>query len=201
MSITEALTKQATASPLPGLTSLSDDIKRARVSRHVPKVICTSCFHRPARTVPIAELEYVPASEAEKRDLTALAPLAGKLPPPSDPTSGAGKSGKPITKANIQLELPKFDPKHLPEWAEKFADFLLLTGQSHVDVTTKCSLLKCSCKNKFLVKQVKQTVNTCSTWAEVLQRLEKAFPVYETDLSVRTQIEDLPMLPEFPSAA
>ena len=27
------------------------------------------------------------------------------------------------------------------------------------------------------------------------------FPVYETDLSVRTQIEELPMLPEFPSAA
>ena len=36
---------------------------------------------------------------------------------------------------------------------------------------------------------------------EVLQRPEKTFPVYETDLSVRTQIEELPMLPEFPSAA
>ena len=34
-----------------------------------------------------------------------------------------------------------------------------------------------------------------------VQRLEKTFPVYETDLSVRTQIEELPMLPEFPSAA
>ena len=44
-------------------------------------------------------------------------------------------------------------------------------------------------------------MKTCSTWAEVLQRLEKTFPVYETDLSVRTQIEELPMLPEFPSAA
>ena len=48
---------------------------------------------------------------------------------------------------------------------------------------------------------MKQIVKTCSTWAEVLQRLEKTFPVYETDLSVRTQIEGLPMLPEFPSAA
>ena len=28
-------------------------------------------------------------------------------------------------------------------------------------------------------------------------RLEKTFPVFETDLSVRTQIEELPMLPEF----
>ena len=95
----------------------------------------------------------------------------------------------------------EFDPKNVPEWAEEFAEFPLLTGQSHVDVATKCSLLKRSCKKKFLQKQVKQIVKTCSTWAEVLQRLEKTFPVSETDLSVRTQIEDLPMLPEFPSAA
>ena len=77
----------------------------------------------------------------------------------------------------------------------------MLTGPFHVDVATKCSLLKRSCKKKFLQKQVKQIVKTCSTWAEVLLRLEKTFPVYETDLSVRTQIEELPMLPEFPSAA
>ena len=48
---------------------------------------------------------------------------------------------------------------------------------------------------------MKQIVKTCSTWAEVLQRLEKTFPVYETDLSVRTRIEELRMLPEVPSAA
>ena len=70
-----------------------------------------------------------------------------------------------------------------------------------VVVATKCSLLKRSCKKKFMQKQVKQIVKTCYTWTEVLQRLEKTFPVYETDLSVRTQIEELPMLPEFPSAA
>ena len=116
-------------------------------------------------------------------------------------TPGGGKSGRPIAQANIQLELPEFDPKNLPEWAEYFAEFLLLTGQSNDDVATKCSLLKRSCKKKFLQKQVKQIVKPCSTWAEVLQRLEKTFPVYETDLSVRTQIEELPMLPEFPSAA
>ena len=109
--------------------------------------------------------------------------------------------GRPIAKANIQLELPEFDPKNLPEWAEEFAEFLFLTGQSHVDMATKCSLLKPSPKKNFLKKQVKQIVKTCSTWAEVLQRLEKAFPVYETDLSVRTQIQELPMLPQFPSAA
>ena len=58
-----------------------------------------------------------------------------------------------------------------------------------------------SCKKNILHKQVQQVVETCSTWAEVLQRLEKTFPVYETNLSVRTHIEELPMLPEFPSAA
>ena len=53
----------------------------------------------------------------------------------------------------------------------------------------------------ILQKQVKQIVKTCSTLAEVLQRLDKILPFYETDLSVRTQIEELPMLPELPSAA
>ena len=66
-----------------------------------------------------------------------------------------------------------------------------------MDVATKCSLLKRSYKKKLLQKQVKQVVKTCFTWVEVLQRLEKIFPVYETDLSVRTQIEELLMLPEF----
>ena len=65
----------------------------------------------------------------------------------------------------MQLGPPKKNP---PEWAEEFAEFLLLTGQSHVDVATKCSLLKRSCKKKILEKQVKRIVKTCSTWAVVL---------------------------------
>ena len=140
-------------------------------------------------------------TETAKRGLTALAPLAGVPPPPFSLAPGGGKSCRPIAQANIQLEWLEFDPKNLPEWAEEFAQFILMTGRSHVDVATKCSLLKHSCKKKFLHKQVKQIVKTCSTWAEVFQRLERTFLVYETDLSVRTQIEELPMLPEFPSAA
>ena len=97
-------------------------------------------------------------TETEKRGLSALAPLAGVSPPPSGLTPGGGKIGRPIAQANIQLELLDFDPKNLPEWAEEFAEFLLLTGQSHVDVATKCSLLKRSCKKKFLQKEVKQIV-------------------------------------------
>ena len=90
-------------------------------------------------------------TETEKRGLSALAPLAGVST--SGLTPGAGKTGRPIAQANIQLELPEFDPKNLPERAEEFAEFLLLTGQSHVDVATKCSLLKRSCKKKFLKKK------------------------------------------------
>ena len=201
LGITEPLPKPALLSPSPGLSRLADDLKRSRVSRLLPKVTCPSPFHPRARTVPIAELQDVPVTKTEKRGLSALAPLAGVLPPPSGLTLEGGKSGRPIAQANIQLELPEFDPKSLPEWAEEFAEFLLLTGQSNVDVATKWSLLKHSCKRKFLQKQVKQIVKTCSTWAEVIQRVEKTFPVYETDLSVRTQIEEVPMLPEIPSAA
>ena len=201
LGITELLPKPKLSSPSPGLSTLADDLKISRVSRLLPKVTCPSLFHPRARTVPMAELRNDPVTETEKRRLTALAPLAGRAPPPSGRTSENGKSGKPIAQAHIQLELPEFAPKNLPEWAEEFAEFLLLTGPSHVDVATKCSLLKRSCKKKFLQKQVKQVVKTCSTWAEVLQRLEKTFPVYETDLSVCTQIEELPILPEFPTAA
>ena len=199
LGIAEPLPKPDLPSLSPGLSTLAEDLKRSRVSRLLPKVTCPSPFHPRARTVPMADLQDVPVTEIERRGLSALAPLAGVSP--SGLTPGGWKTGRPIAKANIQLELPEFDPKNLPEWAEEFAEFLLLTGQSDVDVATKCSLLKRSCKKKFLPKQVKQIVETCSTWAEVLLRLEKTFPVYETDLSARTQIEELPMLPEFPSAA
>ena len=201
LGITEPLPQPALAPPSSRLSTLAEDLKRSRVSRLLPKVTCPSPFHPRARTVPIAELQDVPVTETEKRGLSALTPLTGVPPSPSSLTPGVGKSGRPIAQANIQLELPGSHPKHLPQWAEEFAEFLLLTGQSHVDVATKCSLLKHSCRSKFLQKQVQQIVKTCSTWAEVLQRLEKTFPVYETDVSVRTQIEELPMLPEFPSAA
>ena len=86
----------------------------------------------------------MPVTEIEKRGLSALEPLAGVSP--SGLTPGGGKTGRPIAQANIHLELPELDPKNLTEWGEKFAEFLLLTGQSNVDVTTKCSLLKRSCK-------------------------------------------------------
>ena len=166
--ITEPLPKPALASSSPGLSTVADDLKRSRVSRLLPEVRCPSPFHPRARTVPVAELQDPPVTETEKKGLTALAPLAGRPLPPSDQTSGGWNSGKPTAQANFQLKLPELDPKSLPKWAEEFAECLLLTGESHVDVATKCSLLKRSCKEKFLQKQVKQIVKTCSTGAEVL---------------------------------
>ena len=142
LGISEPSPKPALAPPSSGLSTLADDLKRSRVSRLLPKVTCPSPFHPHSRTVPIADLQDVPVPETEKKGLTAPAPLAGRLTPPSDPTSGGRKSGKPIAQANIQLDLPEFHPKNLPEWAEEFAEVLLLTGQSHVDVATKCFRLK-----------------------------------------------------------
>ena len=104
LSITEPLSKPALVSPSPRLKTLGDDLKQSMVSRLLPGDTCPSPFHPRVRTVPIAELRAVPVTETEKKGLTALAPLAGKTSAPSDPTSGGGKSGKPIAQANIQLD-------------------------------------------------------------------------------------------------
>ena len=137
--------------------------------------------------------------------LAALAPLATVYPSP--PSGGKGDTGVPgrgtkgIATANLQIKLPEFDPKILPEWAEEFSEFLLLTEQQHTDVRTKCTLIKKSCKKRFLQRQVKTAIRKSSSWGDFLKRLEQMYPVYKTDLSVRTEIEELPPLPEFPTAA
>ena len=86
--------------------------------------------------------------------LAALATLATVYP--SSPSGGAGDPGVPgrgmkaIATANLQIELPKFDPKNLPEKAEDFSEFLLLTGQQYADVRTECTLIRTSCRgNSF----------------------------------------------------
>ena len=88
LGIPEPLPKPALLSPSPGLSTLADNLKRSRLSRLLSKVTCPSPFHPRARTVPIAELQDVPMTEAEKRGLSALAPLAGVPPPPSGLTPG-----------------------------------------------------------------------------------------------------------------
>ena len=152
LGIAEPLPKPALLSPSPGLSTLADDLKRSRVSRLLPKVTCPSPFHPCARAVPIAELQDVPVTETEKRGLSALAPFAGVSPPPSGLTPGGGKMGRPIAQANIQLELPEFDPKNLPEWAEEFAEFLLPTGQSHVNVANQMLTAETLMQQNFFAK-------------------------------------------------
>ena len=137
LGITEPLPQPALASPSPGPSTLAEDLKRSRVSRLLPKVTCPSPIHPRARTVTIADLQNVPVTQTKKRGLSAFASLACLPLPPSGLTPVGGKSGRPIAQANIELELLELDPKIVPEWAEEFAEFLLLTRQSHADVATK----------------------------------------------------------------
>ena len=120
--------------------------------------------------------------------LAALAPLATVNPSPLSGGTGdtgvPGRGAKAIATANLTIELPEFDPKILPEWAEEFSEFLLLTGQQHADVRTKCTLIKKSCKKKFLQRQIRTAIRKRSNWGNFLKGLEQMYPVYETDLSV-----------------
>ena len=54
---------------------------------------------------------------------------------------------------------------------------------------------------KFLQRQVRTAISKGSNWADFLKRLEQMYPVYKTDLSGRTEIEELPPLPELRTAA
>ena len=112
-----------------------------------------------------------------------------------------GRGTKAIATANLQVELPEFDPKNLPEWAEEFSEFLLLTSEQLADVGTKCTLIKKLCKKKFLQQQVKTAIRRSSNRGNFLKRPEQMYPVRERDLSVRTEVKELPPLPEFPTVA
>ena len=189
----------------PGVELLTRGVESCRGICSTPLDTCPSPFHPRVRTVPVCTIGVCTEAEMEGYGLAALAPLATVYP--STPSGGKSDTGVPIrgTKgiatANLQIELPEFDPKNLPEWAEEFSEFLLLTGQQHADVRTKCTLIKKSCKKRFLQRQVKTAIRKSSSWGDLLKRLEQMYPVYETDLSVRTEIEELPPLPEFPTAA
>ena len=86
----------------------------------------------------------------------------------------------------------------MPQWAEEFSEFLPFTGQQHADVLTKCTITKRRAKRIFFSGK---SIRKSSNWGDFLKRLEQMCPVYETDLRVRTEIEELPPLPEFSTAA
>ena len=108
------------------------------------------------------------------------------------------QEAKAIATSKIVVNLPEFTGKDLSEFAENFGRFLRLTGQTHAGGRVKCDLLLQCCKTKYLEKQVKQIVTKSATFADVLVALERQYPTYETDLSIRAEIQNLAVLPNNP---
>ena len=63
------------------------------------------------------------------------------------------------------VNLPDLNGKDLNEFADAFARFLRMTGQTHTSGRVKCNLLLQCCKTKYLEKQVKQIITKSSTFA------------------------------------
>ena len=180
--------KKPPPSMSPGVALLTRDVKSCRGIRSSPMDTYPSPFHPRVRTVPVCSVGDTTEAEMKGYGLSALVPLATVHPSPLSGGTGdtgvLGRGMKAIATVNLQIELPEFDPKNLPEWAEKCSEFLLLTGQQHADVRTKCTLIKKSCKKKILQRQVKTAIRKSSDWGDFLKRLEQMYPVYETDLSI-----------------
>ena len=114
------------------------------------------------------------------------------------PEGRRSQEAKAIATSKIVVNLPEFTGKDLSEFAENFGRFLRLTGQTHGSGRVKCDLLLQCCKTKYLEKQVTQIVTNSSTFADVLVALERQYPTYETDLSIRAEIQNRPVLPNNP---
>ena len=114
------------------------------------------------------------------------------------PEGRRSQEAKAIATPKIVVNLPEFTGKDLSKFAENFGWFLRLTGQTHASGPVKCDLLLQCCKTKYLEKQVRQIVTNSATFADVLVALERQYPIYETDLSIRAEIQNLPVLPNNP---
>ena len=131
---------------------------------------------------------------------------------PGDPKNPSGKKKKKkrktkrherrrsqearaIATSKIVVNLPEFTGKDLSEFAKNFGRFLRMTGQDRASGRVKCDLLLQCCKTKYLEKQVKQIVTKSATFADVLVALQRQYPTYETDLSIRAEIQNLAVLP------
>ena len=106
-----------------------------------------------------------------------------------------------MATSKIVVNLPEFTGKDLSGFTDNFGRFRRMTGQTHASGRVKCNLLMQCCKTKYLEKQVKQIVTKSSTFAEILVALERQYPSYETDLSIRTEIQNLAMLPNNPKVS
>ena len=114
------------------------------------------------------------------------------------PEGRRSQEAKAIATSKILVNLPEFTGKDLSQVAENFGRFLRLTGQTHASGRVKCDVLLQCCKTKYPEKQVRQIVTNSATFADVLVALERQYPTYETDLSIRAEIQNLPVLPNNP---
>ena len=111
----------------PGVELLTRGVKRCRGIRSTPLDTCPSPFHPRVRTVPVCTIGDSTEAEMEGYRLAALAPLATVYPSP--PSGGKGDTGVPgrgtkgIATANLQIELPEFDPKTCPNGPKSFRSF------------------------------------------------------------------------------
>ena len=127
----------------PGVETLARNVKICRGIRSKPRDSCPSPFHPRVRTIPACSVAETSIEDLEVYGVVALAPLAIANPTPPDSTGGStGKSSRAIATSNLQVELPEFHPKNLPEWADEVSEFLPLTGQQNVDVKINCTLIK-----------------------------------------------------------
>ena len=99
------------------------------------------------------------------------------------------------------MNLPEFTGKDLSEFAENFGRFLRMTGQTCASGRVKCDLLLQCCRTKYLERQVKQISTKSATFADVLVALERQYPSYEMDLSIRAEIQNMAALPNKPEPA
>ena len=111
------------------------------------------------------------------------------------------QEAKAIAISKIMVNLPEFTGKDFSEFAENFGRFLRMTGRTRPSGRVKCDLLLQCCNTKYLDKQVKQIVTKSASFADVLVALERQYPTYETDLSIRAEIQNLAVLPNNPKPA
>ena len=117
------------------------------------------------------------------------------------PDGRRSQEAKAIAAPKLVVNLPELTGKDLSEFAENFGRFLRMTGQTRASGRVKCDLLLQCCKTKYLEKQVKQIVTKSATFADVLVALERQYPTWETDLSIRAEIQNLGVLPNNPKPA
>ena len=78
---------------------------------------------------------------------------------------------------------------------ESFSPVLRMTGQPQDTGRVKCDLLLQCCKPKYLEKRVKRMVMKSSPFADWRVDVRRQYPSYETDLSIRTECQNLAMPP------